>query len=244
LGADSILSDPFSAFDAVDSGNTQRYTADAMVYIQPLCDGPRESCLSDINNCFPRCMGMHVAGQRNQEIRLYNARKWEDFVTLTQLDCVVSEDADGACAEGSGARVVDLDARFAFQSSCGVSPGFCQNQDSSHTLMPIDNLAAGPGSVMLYKRETHAMLRLSSQQFVTAGDVFLHQRELPESPGQYELLVSRLYDNNHGAYNMQYEQLSLMSNHQTILLKLCATEAEAYCHLNALTKNTIILPHS
>jgi len=108
----------------------------------------------------------------------------------------------------------------------------------------IDNLAACEGSAMLYKRETHAMLRLSNQPFVTVGDVFLHQRELPGLPKEYELLVSRLYNNNQGAYSMQYEQLCLLSNRQTVRPKLCDTEAEAYCHLSALTENKIILPHA
>ena len=242
-GADSILSDPFDAFASANAGDSRSYTADAMVYVQPLCDGPREACLPELENCFPWCMGMHVAGQRNQQIRLYNARVWENFVVLTQLDCVVAEDADGVCAAGSGARMVELDAPFSFQSTCGVTAGLCNNQDSASTLMPVDNLAAGEGSAMLYKRETHAMMRLSNQPFVTAGDVFLHQREVPGAPGEYELLVSRLFDNNHGAYSMQYEQLSLLSNRQTVRLKLCATEAEAFCHLNALSENTIVLPH-
>jgi len=243
-GSDSLLSDPFNTRDPDGSAGVRSHTADAALYIQPLCDGPRESCLPGIGNCFPWCMGLHVAGQRNQEIRMYNARKWDDFVTLTQLDCVVSQNPDGECAEGSGARVVNLDAQSSFQSSCGVSPGFCSNQDSSSTIMALDNLQAGPGSAMLYKRETHAMLRLSNQPFVTAGDVFLHQRELPEAPGDFELVVSRLYDNNRGSYSMQYEQLSLLSNRQTVRLKLCATEDGAFCHLNALTSHTIILPRS
>jgi len=87
-------------------------------------------------------------------------------------------------------------------------------------------------------------VRLSSQPFVATDDVFLYQHEVEGAPGEFELVVSRLCDNKQGAYAMQAEQLSMLSNRQTVRLKLCDTEADAFWYYNALTERTIILPRS
>jgi len=243
-GADSPFSDPFNAFGTAGTSDARSYSADAMLYVQPLCDGPRESCLANINNCFPWCMGLHVAGQRNQQIRVYNARTWEDFVTLAQTDCVASGVDLGPCQSGTGARVVNLEANFDYQSPCGVSVGACGRQDSTSTFMSLDNLRVQNSTVSQHRQQTLPMVRLGSQPFVAAGDVFLHQHEVSGSPGEFELVVSRLYDNKQGSFTMQAEQLSLLSNRQTVRLKLCDTEADAFCYYNALSERTIILPRS
>jgi len=188
------------------------YAADAMLYVQPVCDGPREACLANINNCFPWCMGLRVAGQRNQQLRVYNARKWEGSVTLAQTDCVASGVELGECAAGTGARVVNLDASFDYSSACGVSVGTCSRQDSTTTFMSLDNLRLLNSTVAVHRQETLPMVRLGSQPFVAASDVFLYQHEVAGAPGEFELVVTRLYDNKNGAYAMQAEQLSLLSN--------------------------------
>ena len=247
-GRDSPFADPFGAFDTGGTSGVKSYAADAMLYVQPLCDGPRESCLANINNCFPWCMGLHVAGQRNQQMRVYNARTWEDYVTLAQMDCIASDTGQTGCAAGTGARVVNMDANFSYATDCGVTVSSCTPQDSTSTFMSLDNLRALNSSVesgfVAHREETLPMVRLSSQPFVAAGDVFLHQHEISGDPGNFELVVSRLYDNKMGSFSMQYEQLSLLSNRQTVRLKLCDTEADSMCYYNALTENTIILPSS
>ena len=79
---------------------------------------------------------------------------------------------------------------------------------------------------------------------MATGDVFLYQHEVDGAQGEFELVVSRLYDNKQGAYAMHAEQLSMLSNRQTVRLKLCDTEADAFCYYNALTERTIILLRS
>ena len=241
-GVDTSFGDTFNAFDTAGAKDVRSFAADAVLYIQPLCDGPREACLPQINNCFPWCMGLHVGALKNQAIKVYNARKWEDYVTLSQMDCVVSGQSD-ECASGTPSRVVNIDSDFSFEGDCAVTQSFCSIDDNTDTFMHLDNLKPVETSALVYKQQTHAMVRLSVQPFVTAGDIFLHQQPSQNS-GDYELVVSRLYDHNMGVYSMQQEQLSMLSNRQTIKLKLCDTEADVSCYYNALSENTIILPHS
>ena len=244
-GMDTSFGDTFNAFNTAGAQDVKSFAADAVLYIQPLCDGPREACLPEINNCFPWCMGLHVGALKNQEIRVYNARKWEDYVTLSQMDCVVSGQSD-ECAPGTPSRVVNIDSAFEFKGDCAVTQSFCSIDDNTDTFMHVDNLKSVETSAFEYQKKTHAihaMVRLSSQPFVTASDIFLNQRT-SETTGEEELVVSRLYDHNMGVYSMQQEQLSMISNRQTIKLKLCDTEADVSCYSDALSQNTIILPHS
>ena len=177
-GADSPFGDPFNAFGSAGAGDVRSYAADAMLYVQPVCDGPREACLAGINNCFPWCMGLRVAGQRNHQLRVYNARRWEDSVTLAQTDCVASgvELAADQCAAGTGARAVNLDAGFDYSSAYGVSVGTCSRQDSTTTFMSLDNLRVINSTVAVHREETllFSRRRLSSDMKVAVPSCWLH----------------------------------------------------------------------
>ena len=67
-------------------------TADAAVYVYPRCWGGEssEACLPDSAiNCFPWCMGLHIAGRKNQRIELKNQVQWERYENVAQQDCTI-----------------------------------------------------------------------------------------------------------------------------------------------------------
>jgi len=73
-------------------------TADAAVYVYPRCDliagGKTDAkCLpGSAFNCFPWCMGLHVAGRKNQQIVLYAQDTWENNVNVAKTDCAIDAD--------------------------------------------------------------------------------------------------------------------------------------------------------
>ena len=57
--------------------------ADAVITVQPRCSlsgAISMACIPGASNCFPYCMGVHIAGRRNHMIHLENARVWRESV--------------------------------------------------------------------------------------------------------------------------------------------------------------------
>ena len=77
-------------------------TADAAVYVYPKCNVQAKrktdtKCMPDNqHNCFPWCMGVHVAGRKNQQIVMYSQDTWENNVNVAKTDCAI--DADEVCS--------------------------------------------------------------------------------------------------------------------------------------------------
>ena len=72
-------------------------TADAAVYIHPRCNvggGQTDTkCLPDYRfNCFPWCMGLHIAGRKNQAIMMYAQDTWENNVNIAKTECSIKVD--------------------------------------------------------------------------------------------------------------------------------------------------------
>ena len=65
------------------------YSADAAIYVQPLCGGVDALCLPAPETCYPWCMGLHVAEVMSQNISVLSASHWEDYVSVRQTDCGV-----------------------------------------------------------------------------------------------------------------------------------------------------------
>ena len=177
-------------------------TADAAVYVSPRCDvvaGGRTDakCMPrHLQNCFPWCMGLHIAGRKNQQIVLYAQDTWEHNVNVAGLDCAIGADETeclGPADEQDEADVSAL-ARFtetlgaAFLARHGARPtstsvAFNQTVTAQcdfawRNCRQADDIDTWVPSNPLNRTDTYESLlptvRLESQPFVVAGDTFLY----------------------------------------------------------------------
>ena len=245
-GIETAAVDPFGFVHATGNQDPESYTADAAIYVQPKCSLTDKvgSCVPDVDNCYPWCMGLHIAGQTNQAILVKNARTWDNYVLVSQMDCVVNAENGRQCPQGEPASAVNMDTYFNYTGKCAFSERNCEIQDHTDTLVLLNALHVHNTSALGLKAVTHASIRTTSQPFAAAADIFLYREEYPKGTGVYRLVISRMYDNNAGDYSLQQERLTLTSNAHTIELKMCDTLASSMCYANAVRDGNIILPTS
>ena len=249
-GIDTSFDDAFNAFGSGGAQEVKSFAADAMLYIQPMCDSTSFSCLREVENCFPYCMGLHVGGRTNQVIQLQNARDMDEYITLMSHSCLTNgDDEEQECVDQDQTPASEyntLDAST-YHGKCPVSTSKCVRHDTLNTHMPINNVNPANESALAYRindKEGFAAVRLNSQPFVVAGDVLLHAVNVGQADATDagHVVVSRLYDNNRGSYSIQQEQLGMLSNQQRIPLVVCEVLDSTTCYTETLGSNAIVMP--
>ena len=249
-GIDTSFDDAFNAFGSGGAQEVKSFAADAMLYIQPMCDSTSFSCLREVENCFPYCMGLHVGGRTNQVIQLQNARDMDEYITLMSHSCLTNgDDEEQECVDQDQTPASEyntLDAST-YRGKCPVSTSKCVRHDTLNTHMPINNINPDNESALAYRindKEGFAAVRLNSQPFVVAGDVLLHAVNVGQADATDagHVVVSRLYDNNRGSYSIQQEQLGMLSNQQRIPLVVCEVLDSTTCYTETLGSNAIVMP--
>ena len=232
---------------------------EAAVFVQPVCGGHAAASVTcaraEARNCYPWCMGVVRGGRRAQNVSMFNMRRWEDHVTLPDVDCGVRREslcADGAeagaeaAAGTAGAGFVDIMAR------AGVVQGRCHAAKSCTphpvpaavmSMVPLASIAGGANStidlVRRHKQEVWLGVRSDEQPFVVAGDVML---ALAEAAGEEVVVVTRLYDIGQSTLQVASERLTLVSNAHAVRVATCPTEASTRCVALAMQAGRVVLP--
>ena len=236
------------------AGRTEQLNvADALIYVQPLCAlesaAIQVSCLPQARNCFPYCMGVHIAGRHNAVIRLHNAREWRESVQYRETDCAVARNeatcthVSGGVASADGLVVVDVPSMSAngtenvvvqYTSTCVFDGAQCIDEPSAVTFrrMAASNVET---------RNVYAapVLTLQEQPVVVAGDVMIFQQAADPDTGIGALTVSRLRHYHRG---MRQETLTTAENKATFAYGTCTNAADAICAEKMLAQGRVLLP--
>ena len=226
----------FNTFGMAGMQQPRTFTADAVIYVQPLCyDGTSQRCQKDSHNCFPWCMGLHVAGQTGQNITMYNARHWDENVDMKQVDCAVTAASD-VCDSGTSQGLV---ANEAFNvHNAEVCQQGCTFDYHSETFMKLDAVSESEKSQSFLKqKDLRPTIRIGEQPLVAAGDIMLVRDEETN-----ELVMNRLFDVSRGLFTMRTQHLALVSNQETVNMTQCETQDEDECFSDAANMNRIIDP--
>lgn len=239
------INDLFDTMNLHGSLQPQSFSADAAIYIQPRCsDRSLPACSPGMDTCFPFCLGLHVSGQSESNITAYNAKRWDEYVTVTQTDCVggVSDyiTLQNCQQRGFGNNLLDYDVFSIFEKPvCDIDS--CIEDDRSTTLLEIAQLNSN--ETILKNKTTdgyEAWVRLDEQPFAVAGDVMLRIVE-------DKLRITRLYDTNNGQFTLQHERLNLLHQESVGVLNegvACVTNSDDSCYNEAIQNNQIVLPSS
>ena len=202
-GMDVPQGDPYGTAQAPHTYVSN--TADAAVYVSPRCDldvgaGTDAKCLpGGVRNCFPWCMGLHIAGRKNQQITLYAQATWENNVNVAGLDCAIGVEADECLEDADAPDEADVSALARFTERLGTafldavaqhgtrptSTSVAFNQTvvaqcafAWRNCRPADDVDTWVPSNPHSRGDTYEVLsptiRLESQPFVVAGDTFLY----------------------------------------------------------------------
>ena len=211
-------------------------TADAAVYVYPRCSvagaGVDEKCVArSSTNCFPWCMGLHIAGRRNQRIVLRAQEAWENNVNMAQMDCTIDVDDTSCEREGPHATTTLADSDQSYTGTCAFSQAHCANDVGADSFVPSDpelrNVYGAPSPVV----------RLDSQPFVATGDTFLYRQS-----GQ--VTVARLRSSGSSEYMVQRDRLSIDSNALQQPLQECEVRNNDPCYNDAIRENKVVVPAS
>ena len=239
---DGGFSDPFDTRGETGAKYGHSHAADASVVVMPLCTVEGSVfCMPSAENCFPFCMGLHAAGQTTQNISLMNSGLWNEYTSLGQTDCVVTDAVQGLSCWTSVVRSLTL----AMNEGAGVKLRGCAatacSPDASTTTF-VRQTQDNPLNRSLSAwnaNETWGFIRSNDQPFVIAGDIFLYQKQTDDRRRSGLVFVTRLYDNKRGDFSLQNEQLSLVTNSDAITYVECTTEE---CFDNQIVNNHIVLP--
>lgn len=182
-------------------------------------------------------MGLHVAGLGGQNISIFNAVRWEEFVSVRQTDCGVELDNGRVpCAPGAAAQVETLQDGQLTDARCGLQTSMCVSNDHVVTSVSVQAYAASAHTLAAQKASTGPVQRTSAQPFVLAGDVMLtHLWDAAE------IVVSRLYDAGAGVFGVG-EELTLMRNKRRVPVVTCRTLSDAACHSAAAKAGKVVAP--
>lgn len=221
--------DLHDAFDVTTSTLNFENSADAVIVIRPLCEiegGTTRSCLENEHNCFPYCMGLHMAARQNARIYMYNARTWSANVMLQQTECATIR--DDSCEFGTGSQLVSegIDSTIRLQDSCVFDGRKCSLESRATTLKGFSNIT-------LDQDYGQAVLRDESQPFVVAGDIMLFEEDK-------EVVVRRLLNTNRG---VQQERLRVSASARHIQIKDCQ-EGDESCFREAVQNNQVVMPRA
>lgn len=242
-------------YDAVESLRVHSKTRalahsgkiDAAIYLQPICgetEGRSIHCANDVQNCYPWCMGVVKSGRQAQQIKMYNAQKWETNVLLTDVDCGIKRDV-GFCDGASASEQAFMDlvtATTPVQGRCSATEMCTSNHIPGQisSFVPLNGVESKPGDDLynvIQHKETWAGIRTSAQPIVVAGDVML-------SLDNDNVVVTRLYDIGMSSMQMSNERLTLISNAHTVKVGACETESDYSCVAQHMHQGRIVIPRS
>ena len=228
--------DPFDTRGETGAKYGTSHAADASVVVMPLCTVEGSVfCMPAPDNCYPFCMGLHAAGQTTQNISLLNSAIWNEYTSLGQTDCVVSEAVE-ACNSGSSLALND----GAGVQVRGCTTTACSPDASTTTFLKQAQDVPKNRSLATWKsNDVWGFIRSNDQPFVIAGDIFLYPKQTSEHDRSGLVFVTRLYDNKRGDFSLQQEQLSLLTNSDAIKYVECETED---CFDLKIRENHIVLP--
>tara|TARA_B100001540_G_scaffold284144_1_gene276205 strand:- start:10377 stop:28151 length:17775 start_codon:yes stop_codon:yes gene_type:complete len=228
--------DPFNTMGTSGMQRSQTFQTDAAIYVQPHCgDGTSLACISNADNCFPWCMGLHVAGQAGQNITLYNARRWDEYLDVRQFDCAITPQQT-LCLT-TAAMGLTNNEQFGVKDAPACSQT-CVPDYNTESFMSIAQTSLNT-STFLQQKPMYPTVRMQQQPFVMAGDIML----VEDAEGN--VIINRLWDESQGLFSVQGEQLTLMSNEKTVdmlLVDACSTQDDAACHSEAAKNNQIVKP--
>ena len=132
------------------------FTVDAAIYVQPLCGAADATYLPLTDSCYPWCMGLHVAGLGAQNISIFNAVRWEEYVSVRQTDCGVElDDGRVACADSpTAAQVETLQDGQVTTARCGLEARMCVSNDNVVSSIPVQAYAAEAHTLAAQKSST------------------------------------------------------------------------------------------
>ena len=137
-GRDAQLNDAYGLFSG--GAEATAFVVDAAIYVQPLCGDAGPACLPLTDACYPWCMGLHVAGVGGQNISVFNAVRWEEYVSVRQTDCGVELD-DGMTSCEAGGVEVEADGRRQ-AARCGLAAARCTTSDQAGDACFVCNVLA------------------------------------------------------------------------------------------------------
>ena len=102
-------------------------SADAAIYVTPVCRGDRVACLRGLqrSRCFPYCVGLHQRGAGSAPIALYHYETLARGVFMTNTDCCASPLLAAAGGAGVPAQTTisdPSDPAATTQLACTLSP--------------------------------------------------------------------------------------------------------------------------
>ena len=239
---DGAVLDPFDTRGETGAQYGHSHAADASVVVMPLCTVEGSVfCMPSAENCYPFCMGLHAAGQTTQNISLMNSGMWNEYTSLGQTDCVVSEAVQALSCFSSAIRAVTIAVNEgAGLTLRGCTTSACSPDASTTTFVKQTQDNPQNRSLSAWNaNETWGFIRSNDQPFVIAGDIFLYQKQTDDHLRSGLVFVTRLYDNKRGDFSLQNEQLSLVTNSDAITYVECTTEE---CFDRQIVDNHIVLP--
>ena len=235
------MNDLFDTMNLYGNVQPQSFSADAAIYIQPRCkDKTLSACYPGLDNCFPFCLGLHLSGQSEANITAFNAKRWDEYVTVSQTDCVGGfTDYNTACEPKGFAHNLLNYGEFSIFDKPVCDFRACTQDDRSTTLIELSQLNS-EHPVLSNKTSPgySGWVKLDEQPFAVAGDVMLRIVE-------GKLRITRLYDTNNGQYTLQHESLNLLHEESVDVLDQtteCAIKADDSCFNDAMQNNQIVLP--
>ena len=242
---------------ASDTMQGAEMTADAIVYITPICtENSLRTCTVSGFNCFPFCMGMKIAAQTAGPIHMFNMQTWRDRVFLMQTDCGTQgglSDADNLlCVEEENSMTVvamtdniagrELDRDLTrVSSNCQFRADVCVSEDAAMTLRKVQatDTAASDATVQAIG---DLVIQQKVQPLVVAGDVMLFG--VQQNVGgvfQDVLAVFRLRNTQSG---IRQEHLSWHSNQNTIkIVSTCAGSVDEHdCVRREVAAGNLVVP--
>jgi len=236
LGRDVDEQDPYNIFGD-GASQTTPFVADTAIYIQPMCGGSDSTCLVSSQSCYPWCMGLHVAGIGGQNISIFNAMRWEEYVSVRQTDCGIelNRGAVTECEDGDKVIVNTLKDGKEETIQCTLKSKMCVTNDLVSTSIPIQQYEQGPTSMAAHKADTGPVVRKSAQPFVASGDVILTYAD-------DEIIVTRLYDAGGGVFGIG-EELTLVRNKKVIPTVTCMGSDSA-CISEGVIQGKVMRPVS
>lgn len=229
-------------------------SADALIYLQPLCAvsgvGVQSACISGARNCFPYCMGVHLAGRRNHVIRLLNAREWRESIQYRQTDCALTTSSRSICAGSNSdfyVRSPSIDNAtdtidFRDGNQCAFDGNHCLEESLAVTIRSSDPVS------MTRNQYAAPVLTLNEQPIVVAADIMLFKQAVTMAgdSGTGQIVVSRLRSMTRG---LRQESLTTMENRQGFAYGTCEPAADesssnSNCALNHLKAGRVLLPKS
>ena len=159
-----IRMDGTYAQDVGCSGKDTCLTADAAIWVRPMCsvDLIDPVCIESFKQaaCFPYCMALHVRGSGTQGLVIHNANEWSDGVTMLKRDCGLHQ----MSGESSGSVTVDIPGSpYGLGASFSTDAGCFQNP-SVNSMIPKNTMK---------EYSQHSSVDLEGQPFLFAGDLAL-----------------------------------------------------------------------